>query len=393
MLTAILSAGCGGGGSSSGGSTPAPPVGTTITGTVSKGPFTSGYVNSYKLSGTTRVPYRTATISSGSYSIDFGNFTGGVLLEAFGTYYDEATNTPVTLTVPLRAALYLPGPSGPVTVNLTPLTELAVRNAEGRTGGLTQANVTTANALVSDLFPFDIFTTRPVAPDAVTLGPANDYQKCYAMLLTGISKETTQITLNDLINSWASSLQAYGRLSADDVTNMQLYTQAFLDSGPTYNHSGYTSTNQIPYFFDIGNTTTIVTVASVKGTPSASSTANMVQFALVLSAGLTIDNTAGVPVNGVITLPLNSQSTQKEAYVITDPGTGVSVMNIALTNLSGIPVGQLAEIRVRTSPTVTPGPGSITVAHLYQNGQESSVPFASLNDNSTTVNWLIQATY
>ncbi|MSM38918.1 MAG: hypothetical protein GJT30_04755 [Geobacter sp.] len=402
LATMTLLSGCGGGGSSSGVATP-PPTGTMLVGTVAKGTFSSGYVETYYVSGAIEVLQRTTTIASnGTFTLDLGTHTGIVLLKAYGTYTNEATNSTVTITkgidAPLRTVLNLSVPSGTIPVAITPLTELAVRNALARStavpAALTQENIIAANALVSDIFPFDVVATRPVSPDALALSSASDSQKCYSLLLCGISQlASTPTLLDNLLASYAANLSSYGRLLAADITNLTTATQTFLSSG--YNQSGYATTGQIPLFPEVGYYTTLVTITTVKNSSAASSTANMIQFSLLLDSNLTVDNTANIPNSGVITLLTAVQTTTTAANLTTDSATLQPVLNIALNNSSGISVGALATIKIKTAPSYIPGPSSILVTHLYQSGIEQTlIPYASLMDtNSTTVDWSINATY
>jgi hypothetical protein len=141
--TALALAGCGGGG---GGGTTAPAVSYSVSGVASAGLIKNGTVNVYALNadGSKGSLLKTTTTdNTGYYSANVGGYTGPVLVEAYGSYTDEATGTTMTIpsTSPLRAA-----PAR------RPATSVAVpyRCGGGRT--LTAANIAAANTLVTDMF-------------------------------------------------------------------------------------------------------------------------------------------------------------------------------------------------------------------------------------------------
>lgn len=388
---------CGGGGSSSGSAVTSPSA-TAISGAVSKGPFTAGYVKSYKVTANnTLVPYRTSPISNGTYSIDFGDYSGVVLLEAYGSYVDESTNQNVDLAQPLRAALSVTGMSGSIRTSITPLTDLAVHNAEFR-GGLNPQNVNAANALVSDLFQFNILSTTPVKPESqYLLSPStSDSQRCYTLILAGISKTApNEAAMNNLINSYELELEGPGgRLSAATINTLKNNTQLFLQS--PFNATGYASvaafTAAVPMFSQLGYMTTQVVVSAVKANDLAGSTAQTVQLALFFDPNLTVEHTNGTPKTGVMTYLVDT--TMKDAYLLSLlPNTP---LNITIGNTStGIPLGQLLKVSVKAAPGYIPQNDSVTVKHIYdpETGLERQplVPLAA-NINSQ-VDWNITVSY
>ncbi|MCM0083261.1 hypothetical protein L4X63_16875 [Geomonas sp. Red32] len=177
-------AGCGGGGSGSGGGTT-----STVSGTASKGLIRNGTVTIYALNpdGTQGGQLATAdTDSNGHYSATLTNYSGPILAVAYGSYVDEATGQTVTLTAanPLRAAL--PSASGTVSLPITGLTELAVRQA----GTLTPAHITDANAVISSVFKVDILATSPVdaTPSALGAAGVTAGQRDYTLALAALSQ-------------------------------------------------------------------------------------------------------------------------------------------------------------------------------------------------------------
>ncbi len=401
---AISVAGCGGGGSTTGGTTP--PATTTITGTVGKGIFTSGVVECYFVNGATKGPlFTSATINSnGGYTLDIGTNSGIVLLEAYGSYIDESTNAVRTITKnvnpPQRSVIYIAGPSGAKVAAITPLTELAVRNAYSRSTALTQENVEAANALVSDIYTFDIQTTLPVQPSATALVSASPAQKRYTMILAGISNlAPTPSQIHSLLTTYSSDLSAPpNRISGANITALNNSITSFLDTNSN-NNTGYTSTmaQQIPLFSQVGFYSTIVTITATQNSPTADSIANIIQFGLQLDNNLTVENSGGTLSDNVITILADTGNTQWDAQLVDDTATGKKVLNVNIINtLTGLrPNENLATIRIRTNPNFNPSPTSIVVKHVYQNNVENTlIPFAAKDvQSTTTVDWSINAAF
>ncbi|MBT0662854.1 hypothetical protein KI809_00945 [Geobacter pelophilus] len=404
LVTALN--GCGGGGSATGVSNT--PTSTIISGTVAKGGFTSGVVKSYFVSGATKgTLYKSAPLStSGSYTLNMEGTSGIVLLEASGTYIDESTNTQRTIsdTAPLRAVLYLGGPSGTLNVAITPLTELAVLNAYSRSTlsppALSQATVEAANTLVSDIFTFDIQATQPVAPSAVALFGATTAQKRYTMVLTGISTlAPTPAQVAALLNTYSANLSVPpNRISGANITALLNAVAAFLDSNPNNNTGyNYAMAQSIPLFPQIGFYTTIVTVKATQNTLTADTIANVVQFALLLDNNLTVDNVGGVPNSSVITVLADSTTTIWDAQLVDDTVAVKKALNVVISNaVTGLsPNVNLATIRIKTNPGFDPSPTSIIVKHIYQNNIENAlIPFAAKDSQTTaTVDWSVNAAF
>ena len=125
--------GCGGGGSSSGVSGGSQ-VTTTLTGVAAKGLIKGGTVRVYSIPATgdisqrqQLVPAVTTDPVTGSYSVNIGNYTGLILLEASGSYTDETDGLVKVLSIPLRASLVIGSQGGTVSAAITPFTEIALR--------------------------------------------------------------------------------------------------------------------------------------------------------------------------------------------------------------------------------------------------------------------------
>jgi len=209
VLTCILSA-CGGGGGS------APAAGpVTVSGVVSKGIIANGTVAVYGLkadgSKTASALATAKTDANGAYAVSLGSYAGPIIVEAYGSYTDEATGTTVRIpsTSPLQAALPSSRVAGNVSLPVTPLTDIAVRMARNALTGTVADNIASANDAVSRLFGVDVVATLPVKPDAAVLQSADttDSQRKYTALLAVVSQYV------------ANTSATQGKPGSDDLTS------------------------------------------------------------------------------------------------------------------------------------------------------------------------------
>lgn len=390
LLTFLLGiAGCGGGGSSTG--TVSQASRTTISGVVAKGIFTSGVVDCYLVSGGNNFHLASANIrSNGTYTLDIGEYTGIVLLQvSTGNYNDEVSGSVLALTTPLRAVAVITRTGVARTVSITPLTELATRKAYSLSNPLSITNVNAANALLSDIFPFDILSTTPLPLYALGAGTAE--QKCYSFVLAGIAQYGIGSFLTDFNHDLTTPPY---RITTGVYNDFTTSMQAFLALGAPYNPTGYTLTSQIPKFDSVGWYTTTVTV-STDNTGSGYNTANVLQFSLLLNPAVysidTDPDHANIPDPDVVAA-VNPDPTMLAPAITSDTVTGWTVLNVALTYLNGIAPGPTATIRVKTKPGSAPGLLDVTAHHIFQNNLETAVPFASLTD-TTDAEWTVSLTY
>ena len=164
---------------------------TTVSGTASKGLLYPGSVNIFAVDAAgakATSPLATvATDSSGKFSANIGTYSGTIVLEATGTYTDEAKGISVVIDSarPMKAAVGDISSGVARTVAVTPLTDLACSLA----GTLTAANITAANARISSLFKIaDITTVEPVQPSAAVMLQASPGQQTYTLALATISQ-------------------------------------------------------------------------------------------------------------------------------------------------------------------------------------------------------------
>ncbi|MGB8931156.1 MAG: hypothetical protein WCC48_07915 [Anaeromyxobacteraceae bacterium] len=182
---------CGGGG---GGTSPA--TAGTVSGTVVKGPVGGATVTAFAITGGTmgaQVGGGT-TDTSGNFSITIGDYTGPLMLQASGgSYTDEATGSVMPMQVGDVMASAIPSVAAGSTlvgVQVTPLTSMAHARVHHMTGGITPANITTANAAIGAYFSVgDILHTVPMNPTMVGAGTAASQEaKNYGMAIAAMSQ-------------------------------------------------------------------------------------------------------------------------------------------------------------------------------------------------------------
>jgi hypothetical protein len=188
-LPALADAAVAGGGDSAGT--------TNVSGTASKGILYPGTINIYALDANGNkgalLKGGIATDINGKYSAPLGSYDGAIVVEASGTYTDEATAA--SLIIPAATPLH----AGVDRVNwsadnsrviaVTPLTEIAWRKANASGSKPTAANIGAANKLVGDLFKIsDILSTEPVRPDNADMSAATPDAQAYTLALATLSQ-------------------------------------------------------------------------------------------------------------------------------------------------------------------------------------------------------------
>jgi hypothetical protein len=199
-LTTLLLAACGGGGGSnsdSGGtaSTP-PPVQGTISGTVIKGPVASATVSAYALvDGSPGARIATGTTDArGNFSLAMGTYAGSVMLQVMGgTYSDEASGNTMPMASGDVMTAVIPAMTAGSTLHgiaITPLTSMAQAMAQHMSGGMIDANISSANSAIGHYFMVtDIVHDMPI--DVLTAGSGNSATQDainHGMVLAGMSQ-------------------------------------------------------------------------------------------------------------------------------------------------------------------------------------------------------------
>jgi hypothetical protein len=205
VVSTLLLAACGGGTSSgtTGPTGPTGPTGTTgtVSGTVSKGPVSGAAVAAFAITGGTmgaQVGGGT-TDSTGNFNISIGDYAGPMMLQASGgTYTDEATGATMTVQTGDVMACAIPAVAGGATtsgIQITPITSMAHARVHHMTGGITEANITAANAAMGAYFSVsDILHTVPMNPLVVGSGTgASQDAKNYGMAIGAMSQYAMSI--------------------------------------------------------------------------------------------------------------------------------------------------------------------------------------------------------
>lgn len=176
-----------GGGSTSG----------TISGTAVKGPVEGATVTAHAIEG--GMPGAqlgsTQTDAQGRFTVPIGGYAGPVMLQlSGGTYADEATATAMPVLAGDRMYACLDAVAAGAStagVQITPLTSMARARAAAMTGGMTAANIATANGAVGAYFSVsDVLGTMPMDPTSSGSGAgATPDERNYGMVLAAMSRE------------------------------------------------------------------------------------------------------------------------------------------------------------------------------------------------------------
>lgn len=279
---------CGGGG----GGTP----GSAISGVASKGIIRNGTIKVYALNADGskgELLRETVTDSSGAYRAELGAYKGAVLVEASGSYTDEATGATRTITAdaPLRAAL--DNVSGEARVAVTPLTELAVQRGEDPlTHRVTVANIASNNALIAALFKVDIIGTMPVDPLTAN-ATATQAQKEHALVLAAFASlmQSKGKDLGGVITEFKDAIGTDNRITVAVAAQFQSALADF--AGSAGNRTGITDVSSTP-LINIGGSTRPLTI-SVAGTTALISGIDIV---VTLPPGVTVKAAADGGVSG-----------------------------------------------------------------------------------------------
>jgi hypothetical protein len=178
------------------GGTPPPSGAGTITGTAFMGGMRSGTVAAYGVSGgMMAAPLGASAVDgSGRFSIPIGGYSGTVLLRMTGgTFVDEATGATMTMQPADVLTSCIPSVAAGATtagVQVTPLTAMGQARAQGMAGGMTEGNVTSANAAVGHYFAAgDILMTAALDPAIGGSGAgASPEARNHGMTIAGMSQ-------------------------------------------------------------------------------------------------------------------------------------------------------------------------------------------------------------
>jgi hypothetical protein len=201
-VTLIVS-GCGGGGSSGSDVVTAPALQASISGNVVKGPVSGATVTAHGLGNGAAGPALASatTDARGAFTLSVGDYSGPVMLRMTGgTYTDEATGSNMSMGASdaMTAMLANVAAGSAVSgVQITPVTSMAQAMAEHMSGGMTTANIVTANAALCAYFMVDdILHTPPIDPLVAGSGTvATQAMMNYGMALAAMSQYAKNVGL------------------------------------------------------------------------------------------------------------------------------------------------------------------------------------------------------
>jgi hypothetical protein len=143
------------------------------------------------------------TNSMGGFSLSLGAYSGPVMLKMTGgSYVDLATGTTMTLLSGDGMTAVIPTMASGTTVtgiHMTPLTSMAQARAQAMTGGMTDANIASANTAVGNYFMVsDIVHTQPMnAAISGSGGTATTEMRNYGIAIAAMSQYAQTISMTD----------------------------------------------------------------------------------------------------------------------------------------------------------------------------------------------------
>jgi hypothetical protein len=251
-----------------------------VSGTVFNGEMSQGMVAAYAVNNGTRGAQiaSTAMDPSGEFSMSLGSYVGPMMLQATGgKFTDEATGTTMSMGASdVMTAVMTSIASGAQVsgICITAVTSMAQTRAAAMSGGMTDANITSANTAVGNYFMMNnLLTTRPidmtmagsgtvggVTQDQMNHGAAIAAMSQYAHAQLGMStssafvtammNDATDGTMNGMMGS--TQIQMGGMMGGmGGMSNMMdshagtsgLATSMTSFMGSAMNHSGLTSAN------------------------------------------------------------------------------------------------------------------------------------------------------
>ena len=237
-------------------------AGTTISGVASKGPLKKALVTAYAVDVagvvSSNVLASQITDDSGAYTLDLAGYSGAVQLLLSTTAdtktADETTGLDVALPMDfkLRANTVVnprtDGSSKVQEASITPFTELA-HNIAKDSGGLSPANIASANALVFGLIGVDPVATKPIDSTKAPPTDATDAQKRYALFNAAVSKLASSAP-STLDASTLSCFSAAGDNIGKKIqcATQQISTSVTVSSSSSAGGGGVSSPSAAPAF-------------------------------------------------------------------------------------------------------------------------------------------------
>lgn len=202
-VAAMLLAGCGGGSSVDGmGAATTLSAQGTVSGNVVKGPVSGATIKAFAISGGAMgAPISSAvTDAHGAFSMSMAGYAGPVMLQmSGGIFTDESTGLPMAMGAGDVMTAVLPEVAAGANVTgvaVTPLTAMAQAMAQRMSGGLTDANIATANTAVGNYFMVHdiLLHTQPINPlvPGSAAGATQDMMN-YGMTLAAMSQYAQRV--------------------------------------------------------------------------------------------------------------------------------------------------------------------------------------------------------
>lgn len=376
IISLCILAACGGGGGG-GGSTDTTPQGpsTIVSGVASKGIIAGGTVKVFALNndGSKGAQLgQDTTKADGSYSVNLGSYTGPVTVEVFGSYTDEATGQTKTIpaSAPLRAALG--NASGNVTMAVTPLTDLAVRQA----GTLTTQSIAAANALISDAFKVDIVSTLPVAPTTVAFqaSQTTQGQKDYALALAAVSQQmqTAGADLATVLATLNGGISATG-MNSQTATTLNTAVTNFIANAN--NQTGVTTISETS-LQTVGSTSKKLTL-TLQG---SAATARGIQASITFPTGVVLRaDASGKPLVGVLTVAGSAAASQVDGKYTPATNSAPATVTVGLMSSASLAVGDVITINIDlVAGASVPATSAFAISSKLVDGSGNIVSTASV---------------
>jgi hypothetical protein len=337
---------CGGGGGAA--------ADTVLSGVASKGIIRGGSIKVYALNADGSkgaLLKETTTDDNGVYSANIGQYHGAVLVEASGSYTDEATGaaSAVPAAAPLRVAL--DSVSGAVSAAVTPLTELAVQMGEDlTTGRLRVADLATNNGLVAAAFKVDILKTMPA--DALTASTTTtEAQKEHALVLAAFAQLMLSQgkDLHTVIAEIKDSIGTDGKIAIQVAAQFQAALVNFAKSSA--NKTGVTDISSTT-LINIGGTSRALTV-SVAGTASLIAG---IELDVVLPPGVTVKTASDASVTDAALQAIGGALGNALLADHYTPATASARgrVRVGFISASGFAAGGLFTLQCDIAPDATP---------------------------------------
>lgn len=144
----------------------------------------------------------TMTDAQGNFTMQMGTFFGSVMIELTGgNFNDEATGQVMSMQSAIMTAAIPNMPQGANMngIQITPVTSMAQNLAQHMAGGMTQANIETANTAMGQYFGVsDIISVHPMDPTVSGSGAsATQDQRNHGMTLAAMSRYAYDIGMPD----------------------------------------------------------------------------------------------------------------------------------------------------------------------------------------------------